>query len=73
MQGGSYAIDTMSGLPILRLEVAAFLDFAQERPDLRFFVTAIGCGIAGYTPEEISPLFADTPPNCLLPAGWRTK
>jgi len=70
LQGNAYAIDTMSGRPILRLEVAAFLDFAQERPDLRFFVTAIGCGIAGYTPEEISPLFADAPSNCILPKGW---
>jgi len=73
LQGMSYAIDTMSGMDLLKLNVAAFLDFAQERQDLRFFVTKVGCGLAGYTEKEIAPLFADAPPNCTLPEGWRTK
>jgi len=28
------------------------------RPDLFFYVTRIGCGIAGFRDEEIAPLFA---------------
>ena len=34
-------------------------EFASQRPELRFLVTRIGCGIAGFKPEEIAPLFAD--------------
>ena len=73
LQGDSYAINTMSGEAVLKLGVAVFVAFAHSRPDMRFFVTAIGCGIAGYAEDQISPLFADAPPNCILPTGWRTK
>jgi hypothetical protein len=55
--GQSYAIDTMSGLPTLAAEVATFLDYARAHPELEFLVTEIGCGIAGYTPVQIAPLF----------------
>ena len=27
---------------------------------------------AGYTDEQIAPLFKGAPPNCCLPYGWRT-
>lgn len=67
----SFAIDTMSGFEELKAEVARFLSFARALDRERFFVTKIGCGIAGYTEDQISPLFADAPPNCILPKGWR--
>lgn len=67
LQGQSYGIDTMSGLETIRDEVRTFLDFAAEHPDLRLLVTKIGCGIAGFTPEQIAPLFADAPSNVVLP------
>lgn len=67
LQGRSYAIDTMSGLDVIASEVARFLSFARENPELRFLVTAIGCGIAGYTPEQIAPMFRDPPDNVVLP------
>ena len=57
LQGQSYAIDSMSGLDVLRTEVEAFIAFAKLHPDLTFLVTPIGCGIAGHTPEEVAPLF----------------
>jgi predicted TIM-barrel fold metal-dependent hydrolase len=37
--------------------VDEFLTFAKEHPELKFLVTEIGCGIAGWTVEEIAPLF----------------
>ena len=45
------------------------MQFAQEHPELKFLVTPIGCGIAGYTPEEIAPMFeaAVTLKNVYLP------
>lgn len=71
--GHSYAIDTMSGMPALCAGVSRFLEYANDNPGLRFFVTPIGTGIAGYTLDQIAPLFADAPENCTLPADWRTK
>ena len=35
-----------------------FIEYAQNHPEKKFLVTEIGCGIAGFTPEEIAPLFA---------------
>ena len=37
-----------------------------------FFVTAIGTGLAGYSHEEIAPMFKDAPDNCVLPIEWKT-
>ena len=67
LHGQSYAIDTMSGLPTIEREVQAFLAFAAEQPELELLVTEIGCGIAGYTPEQIAPLFRGAPGNVVLP------
>lgn len=70
LQGQSYAIDTMSGLKVLRREAATFLDFARQHPDLTFLLTPVGCGIAGYQPEDVAPLFRGAPDNVALPASF---
>lgn len=58
LQGQSYAIPTMQGGPeTIQPYVDEFVDFARQHPDMRFLVTRIGCGIAGFTPEDIAPLF----------------
>lgn len=57
LQGRSYAIPTMGGLGSLEEAVMRFKGFAEKHPGLKFFVTAIGCGIAGYKPERIAPFF----------------
>jgi hypothetical protein len=61
LQGQSFAINTMSGLPVIKDHVDSFLNFAWRNPDKIFLVTEIGCGIAGHTPESIATLFA----NCI--------
>ena len=71
LQGQSYAIDTMSGLATINDEVARFLEFAAEHPELRFLLTEIGCGIAGFTPAQIAPLFRGAPENIVLPERFR--
>lgn len=73
LHGQSYAIDTMSGLDEMAHEVATFLEFAAEHPALRFLVTEIGCGIAGYTPAEIAPMFAGAPANVVLPESFAAE
>ena len=58
LQGQSYAIPTMQGGPeTIQPYVDEFILFAQSRPELFFYVTRIGCGIAGFRDEEIAPLF----------------
>lgn len=68
--GQTYAIDTMSGLDVLADEARTFLAYAAAHPDLRFLLTPVGCGIAGYTPGEVAPLFADAPDNVTIPASF---
>lgn len=76
-QGNSFAIPTkdenLKTLPLASIElgVLAFLLYADEHPELEFEVTRIGCGLAGYSEEEIAPMFANAPKNCHLPKGWR--
>ena len=60
LQGQSYAIPTMQGGPeTIRPYVDEFIDFARQHPETTFLVTPIGCGIAGFTPADIAPLFQD--------------
>lgn len=58
LQGQSYAIPTMQGgVDTIKPYVDQFLDLAEEWDQTTFLVTRIGCGIAGFSPEEIAPLF----------------
>jgi hypothetical protein len=79
LTGRAYAIPTVyaPGPHPLPLEVIArcvgiFLDDARRYDNLRYGVTAIGTGVAGYTQEQIAPLFigASDLPNVLLPRPW---
>jgi len=70
LQGQSYAIDTMSGLDVFEKQAGRFIEFAREHPELRFLVTEVGCGIAGYTPEQVAPFFRDAPGNVVLPESF---
>lgn len=59
-QGQSYAIPTMQGsVESIKPYVDEFIDLAREWDQTTFYVTRIGCGIAGYTDEEIAPLFIE--------------
>ena len=59
LQGQSYAIPTMQGgVETVKPYVDKFIEFAKSHPELRFLVTKIGCGIAGFREEQIAPLFA---------------
>ena len=70
LQGQTYGIPTIhGGVEEIRPYVDEFIRFAKEHPELTFLVTEIGCGIAGFRPEEIAPLFRDAVPveNIHLP------
>lgn len=70
--GNSYAIPTKDEkLAVLPIDTIAnyvneFIAYAYENPDLQFDVVDIGCGLAGYSPETIAPLFVGYPPNVKL-------
>lgn len=70
LQGQSYGIPTMhGGVDVIKPYVEQFIDFAKVHPELTFLVTKIGCGIAGFSCDEIGPLFAEAIdlPNVILP------
>ena len=73
MQGQSYAIPTMQGgVETIKPYVDEFIEFARNHPELTFYVTRIGCGIAGFTDEEIAPLFKECAEsdNIILPKSF---
>lgn len=70
LQGRSYAVDSMSGFPALEREAAAFVEFARAHPELTFWLTRVGTGIAGHDERRVAALFADAPPNVVRPRGW---
>ena len=75
LHGQSYAIPTKNQwLQSLDMgEVAAgikmFVDFTKERKDLKFWVTRVGCGLAGNKDEDVAPLFLEAE-NCVFPDTW---
>lgn len=75
--GNSYAIPTkdenLRTLPLSEIQgyVAGFISYAFDHPELTFQVTPIGTGLAGYSHEQIAPMFKGAPSNCLLPNEWR--
>ena len=72
LQGQSYALPTMEGFNSIKKAVERFTVCAKEHPELKFYVTPAGCGIAGYTAEEIAPMFSDAAhlENVYLPVSF---
>lgn len=72
--GASYAIPTkdarINTLALVEIDrhVRNFLSYARAHSKDSFLVTAIGCGLAGYDPREIAPMFAGAPENVFLSA-----
>lgn len=66
LQGHTYGIPTKNAsitrtlsIDEIRPYVNRFIAFAQQHPELHFFVTEIGCGFAGMKHEQVAPLFKD--------------
>lgn len=59
LTGRTYALPTMEGPASLKKAVDNFIACAKKHPELTFLVTAVGCGIAGYRPNEVAPLFRE--------------
>lgn len=76
--GSCYAIPTkgyqLEVLPLDEIEkhVHRFLVFATMNQKLKFRLTPIGCGLAGYRPDQIAPMFKGAPSNIIMPAEFKT-
>lgn len=74
--GTSYALPTKDKRVIsLSLEdvhryVDTFIEHARLHPDITFDVTCVGCGLAGFSHEEIAPMFINAPSNCRFSSVW---
>lgn len=72
IQGNSYAIPTkdenIKTLPFVRIKpyIDDFITYAKNNPQKEFYVSAIGCGLAGYSYGQIAPFFKDVPFNVEL-------
>lgn len=77
LEGYSFAIPTKDwDIETLDIQwiipyIERFKIFARKNPDLTFYVTKIGCGLAGYTDADIAPLFANSPSNCMFDSTWK--
>jgi hypothetical protein len=76
--GNAYAIPTKATPrgPVLSLyeiarHVTHFKLYAGMSEWQTFDVVKVGCGLAGYSEEQIAPLFRGAPDNVNLPEGWR--
>jgi hypothetical protein len=77
--GQSFAIPTkdwnLKTLPLRVIEfyVARFVAYAAKNPNFTFYVTKIGCGLAGYIPAEIAPMFRHAGKNVILPKEFQEQ
>jgi hypothetical protein len=75
--GNAYAIPTkdasLAVIPLsnIRLSVETFCIYADQHPFLQFKVTRIGCGLAGYSDNQIAPMFSKAPKNCYFDPLWQ--
>ena len=72
MQGQSYAIPTTGNPQTMVRAIHEFIRFAKANPQMRFLVTAIGCGNAGWRRDQVAPIFRDAVdvPNITLPKSF---
>lgn len=75
-QGRSYAIPTKDArlrtlsLTVIGENISRFIEFARENQQYTFYITPIGCGLAGYTRGQIRPFFTGMPTNCRFAETW---
>lgn len=75
-QGQSYGIPTIAqsgevlDLNLIQNYIDNFIHYAKSNPDLKFYLTEIGCGFANYNVNQIGPLFKNSPTNIYFPRSF---
>ncbi|MGL5075025.1 MAG: A1S_2505 family phage non-structural protein [Waterburya sp.] len=76
-KGNSFAIPTKVTpyisltLDRIKKNIENFMIFTYTNPSKSFFITRVGCGLAGHKDEDIAPLFYDCNSNCSFPINWK--
>jgi len=76
LTGKSYAFPTLNWHLAKRTPEALaasrdkLYEFCLANPVLRFLLTQVGCGLAGYPESQMRALFACPPENLILPEEW---
>jgi hypothetical protein len=75
--GNAYAIPTKDArirtlpLEVIGQYVETFIEETYNNAHIFFLLTKVGCGFAGYTDEQMAPMFKDiNKDNCMVPASW---
>lgn len=75
-KGRTYGIPTknhdLETLPLdnIKMYIDRFVKTTLQYPTANFFVTRVGCGLAGYKDTQIAPLFKGCGSNCNFPEQW---
>ena len=75
--GSCYALPTKGyniteiSLDDVAYNIQTFVIYAQNNPHDNFQVTQVGCGLGGFTKEQIAPLFIFAPENCYFDKAWK--
>lgn len=78
LHGNSYALPVKGAdiktLPLheVKVHVNGFLDYAKRDPGIKYKLTRVGCGLAGFQDAQMAELFRDSPSNVVLPGAWRS-
>jgi hypothetical protein len=64
-----FHVETME-LSVIYKYVKHFVYFTQLFPERSFFVTRVGCGLAGYSDSQIAPMFLGAK-NCSFAESWK--
>lgn len=76
IQGQSYAIPTKitpwvaRNIASVKDSINKFIKYSRGNKEKTFFITRVGCGLAGFSDEEIAPLFVGCGDNCNMPDVW---
>lgn len=74
--GRCYALPTLDSSlrklpsPVLAEHVERFLKHAEEAMEATFFLSQVGCGLAGLYPELVAPMFSAAPVNVVIPLDF---
>ena len=75
--GQSFAIPTMNEhlqqMPLSQIQhyIDDFKIYTKNHPKMKYFITSVGCGVAGYKVEEIAPMFKGISRNVIFPVSFR--
>lgn len=79
LQGHSYAIPTKDeqlrvlDREMIKGEINLFLEFVREHPEMEFYLTPVGTGLAGYSSFGMRSMFGELPDNVKLADTWEAR